>query len=97
MMNLRRVDGDSMLPRLSPRDYVLTTSCFKRLNKGDLVVAEHPIYGDLIKRIARVDQIQNTIILKSDNPIGLSSEQMGSFSRKHIRGKVLWIFSAKRL
>lgn len=85
-----------MLPRLTNDDFVVTSTMFRKLEVGDLVVAKHPQYGDLIKRVAVANHKKDNFVLVSDNPKGLSSEQMGGFSRDDIASKVLMTIPFKR-
>ncbi len=88
MLKIYRVHGQSMYPRLSGGDYVIATRFFFRLKKNDIIVAEHPVYGRLIKRVVQIDD--NGYWLAGDNPQSVSTEKMGPVKKKQILGKFLF-------
>ncbi len=92
MLAIYRVHGESMYPKLSGGDYIIATRFFFRLKKNDIVVAIHPAYGMLIKRILKIDD--NGYWLAGDNPQSVSTEKMGPVTRNQIIGKQL--FSIRR-
>jgi len=90
-LGLYKVTGDSMLPNYCAGDYVLTcrlhTSIFKA---GDVVVVRHPRFGNIIKRIARIDEA-SMLVIAGDNPLASTdSETLGLVSSQQVLGKVLW-------
>lgn len=83
-----------MSPGLQDGDYVLCASLpVLRYRLGDLLVADHPYYGRLIKRIAVIDD-QGRVRLKGENPDSLNEAQMGWFEPSAISGKVIWTIKA---
>ncbi|PIE68654.1 MAG: peptidase S24 [Deltaproteobacteria bacterium] len=94
MIKLCRVCGDSMLPELSGGDYVIATRFFFSLQPHDIIVADHPVYGLLIKRILKVET--NGYRLVGDNPSSLSTETMGIIPRHRIIGKVILCIRRKK-
>lgn len=88
MFKLLRVRGRSMLPGLAPGDYVLATRLGGRPRAGARVIAEHPQYGTLVKRLSRWDE-RGCCHLLSDHHEGLSSEQMGALSTEVLYGRVI--------
>lgn len=95
MLRIFRINGSSMLPTLSDGDYVVAITWWGNLKNGDLVVASHPEYPRLIKRIAMVDS-DRSFTLVGDNSESLSSQQMGVFTRSRLLGKVIYCINAKR-
>ena len=64
-LKLFRVTGNSMLPALKDKDYVLTRQS-SDLQPGDIVVMNLPDYGQVIKRIDSLST--DSIKLSGDNP-----------------------------
>jgi nickel-type superoxide dismutase maturation protease len=88
---LYKVTGDSMLPNYCPGDYVLTWRPARRsLKSGDVVVVDHPRFGNIIKRIQQVlDPV--TFTISGDNTTASTdSTDLGPVSIEQVRGKVVW-------
>ncbi|WP_426358170.1 S26 family signal peptidase [Pseudocolwellia sp. HL-MZ19] len=84
-----------MLPELAHGDFVIVSKFYKSLKVGDLIVAEHPEYKSIIKRIVQVSAEQG-VLLSGNNSASVSSEKMGWISSKKIFGKVIFEFNAKK-
>ena len=86
-----RVTGDSMLPTLSPDDFVLVDPrAFegRQPAPGDVVVARHP-YRDqvIIKRVSEV--VEGGVLVRGDNAEASSdSRSFGQDSSTEIVGRV---------
>lgn len=82
------VEGQSMLPTLSPGMTVLATRIFFSLEKGDLVAVCHPKTSTImIKRVEKIGK--DGIEVRGDNVAqSTDSRQFGPVSRKHIIAKV---------
>ncbi|MDL2191959.1 nickel-type superoxide dismutase maturation protease [Cobetia sp. LC6] len=90
---LYRVNGISMSPGLAPGDYVVTLKRWKsRYRIGDIVVAQHPHFGRIIKRI-RAIQSDGMLWLEGSHPDSTSTEKMGLLSNHLIKGRVIHTFS----
>lgn len=74
-----------MLPVLHQGDYVLLLKW--RIKKGDIVVVNHPHFGEIIKRVKSIKNAKVTLI--GDNSSSVNSEQIGQFSYDDLLGKVL--------
>ena len=85
MINLVKVRGESMAPTLAPGDYVITTKA-RAIRSGFVVLADHPKYGLIIKRVKSVQN--QTVTLEGDGQASTSSEAMGHVARDKIRGRV---------
>ncbi|WP_111497661.1 nickel-type superoxide dismutase maturation protease [Marinobacter bohaiensis] len=90
-IRLFKVTGESMLPELGPGSFVIV---FGRrslaLRVGDVIVAEHPAYGRIVKRITAI-QPDAALMLAGDNPAKSTSTQaMGAVPRSRVLGKVIW-------
>ncbi len=90
-----------MSPNFLPDSFVFAIKHpWQRLAVGDVILVNHDNYGKMIKRIASITNhkdkhkdkraTQQTITLKSDNPLGVTSEQIGIIDSGQIIGKVIW-------
>ncbi len=90
-----------MSPNFLPDSFVFAIKHpWQHLAVGDVVLVNHDTYGKMIKRIASINNhtdkhkdkhtIQQKITLKSDNPLGVTSEQIGIIDSQQIIGKVIW-------
>lgn len=85
-----------MLPSLYPGDFVIGTRVYVCVSAKDLILVDHPNYGRIIKRVAKVSH-QKGIWLEGDNPNeSVSSEQMGWVDLNQVCAKVLFSIKAKR-
>lgn len=88
-IGLYRVNGLSMSPGLAPGDYVVTLKRWKsRYRIGDIVVAQHPHFGRIIKRI-RAIQPDGMLWLEGTHPDSTSTDKMGLMRREWIQGRVI--------
>ncbi|MCO7233723.1 MULTISPECIES: S26 family signal peptidase [unclassified Cobetia] len=88
-IGLYRVNGLSMSPGLAPGDYVVTLKRWKsRYLIGDIVVAQHPHFGRIIKRICKI-QRDGMLWLEGTHPDSTSSEMMGMLSCRLVKGRVI--------
>ncbi|UBU50234.1 nickel-type superoxide dismutase maturation protease [Cobetia amphilecti] len=88
-IGLYRVNGLSMSPGLAPGDYVVTLKRWKsRYRIGDIVVAQHPQFGRIIKRI-RAIQPDGMLWLEGTHPDSTSTDKMGLMRREWIQGRVI--------
>ncbi|AFJ03607.1 hypothetical protein Q7C_2482 [Methylophaga frappieri] len=63
--------------------------CWGRIKKDDVIVANHPNYGRIIKRV-REHHLDN-YFLEGDNLVAsTSAAKLGSVNRQQIVGKVIW-------
>jgi len=84
-----------MLPELAHGDFVIVSNIYKSLKVGDLIVAEHPEYKSIIKRIVKTCS-EHGVLLSGNNSSSISSDAMGWISTQKIFGKVLFEFKGKR-
>ena len=88
-IGLYRINGLSMSPGLAPGDYVVTLKRWKsRYRIGDIVVAQHPHFGRIIKRI-RAIQPDGMLWLEGTHPDSTSTDKMGLMRRERIQGRVI--------
>ncbi len=91
-----KVTGDSMLPSYCSGDYVLTSRFNAFTFKvGDVLVVRHARYGNIIKRIERVEEDGSTFLIAGDNTLSSTdSDALGLVSIKQVLGKVIWHIAA---
>lgn len=81
-----------MLPDLTNGDFVIVSKLYWSLSVGDLIVAEHPDYKSIIKRIVLVSETKG-VLLSGTHQTSVSTEQIGWVSKKRIFGKVIFQIS----
>ncbi len=74
-----------MLPFLRAGDYVLVVK--RPLKIGDVVVANHPQFGEIVKRIACINNSSYELV--GDNAESVSMQQIGAVPAESIVGKVV--------
>ena len=84
-----------MEPKLANGDYVICTTWFKHPKPGVLLVADHPAYGTIIKRVARVFS-DGSCYLASNSKSGVSEADLGPLAPKQIIGQVVLTIKAQR-
>ena len=104
-LQMLKVTGNSMTPTLMPGVFVVIwrwrlLGHSQRLKMGDIVAVNHPIYGQIVKRVSqlRCDD-QGRLIelcLQGDNEqASLSEEEMGWTAEQTVMGRVIYVVSAK--
>ncbi len=93
MFRVFKITGDSMLPTLGNGDYVLALCWKYQLKIGHLVIAKHPDYGLIVKRICELVN-DDQFLLSGDNTISVNHQQIGIICRAQIIGRV--IYSVKK-
>jgi len=92
MLRVLKVTGESLTPSYLEGDFVITTNIpllLSALKAGDIVVLRHAVYGTLIKRVDRIDPIQDEIFVTGTHDLSLDSRQFGSVHKKDLLGKVI--------
>lgn len=84
-----------MSPFLLDGAFVLTTKRYFSVKKDDVVIAEHPRYGRIIKRVLDVSN-DGLIALGGDNPNSKSNADLGSVPRSLVFGKVVFKLNPPR-
>lgn len=95
IVGLFKVYGNSMLPRMSDGDFVLTSRMLMTIKVGDDLVVDHPVYGRLIKRVSKVAD-DGLIRLSGENASSVSSDDMGWVSSSDVLGKVYYLVKCRR-
>lgn len=89
MLKIYKVSGNSMRPYLVADDFVVVSCLFVSIKPGDSIVASHPCYKRIIKR---VDQIcpHRGYWLSGENQESVSSDRIGWINKKQVVGKVIF-------
>ena len=86
-----------MAPRFLPDDYVITFAWRgTRYRRGDVVVAQHPLYRTVIKRIAAVNT-GGEVLLSGDSPASVRSDSLGWLPGEDLLGRVVWHICASAI
>ena len=83
-----------MSPTLTPGDYIIVTKA-RALRPGFVVLANHPKYGLIVKRVASITE--TSIALEGDNPESTSSDNLGDIVRDQIHGRARWAITPNGL
>lgn len=89
MLRIFKITGDSMSPAFPPNHYVLALTSFFSVKVNDIVVVNHIEYGRIIKRVVSLNA-NKSLLLGSDNPSGVSTEQIGVVQKHQVIAKVIW-------
>ena len=89
MFRVFKVTGDSMVPTLRDKDFVITSRWFLKPKVGQLVAVEHPEYQTIVKRISQINEVDQ-LLLQGDNPESVSSTRMGWITKDQVLGRVLF-------
>ncbi|WP_129120673.1 S24/S26 family peptidase [Veronia nyctiphanis] len=70
-----------MFPRLSPGDYVLSFRQFrwKKAKPGQMFVLSHPVYGEIVKTLASVDE-EDSLWFCGENAESVSADNIGAIT-----------------
>ena len=87
-----KIKGRSLAPRCQDGDYVVASGWALRLRPcrpGDLVVFDHPDYGRLIKRVARLLP-GGALEVRGEDIDSVDSRLFGPIPPPSVRGRVIW-------
>ncbi len=93
MLRVFKVTGDSLYPAFRQGDFVLISKIpfwFNRLRVGEVVVLNHPIYGQLIKQIECILDGGRAVFVIGLDEFSVDSRQFGPVARSDLFGKVIW-------
>ncbi|PIE71497.1 MAG: peptidase S24 [Deltaproteobacteria bacterium] len=88
MLTCFRICGDSMSPGLNRGDYVVAARWLRRPRARQLVVIRHPVYGVIVKRMVKKNACGYWF--ESDNPCGVTQDEIGALAKNQIIGRVLF-------
>lgn len=94
VLEVLRITGTSMAPTFSDGDFVIALSddvCARPPALGSVVIIRHPGLGLLVKRVLEVDN-EGRVKVGGDNPMSVSSRELGRFESSQIFGRVLLRF-----
>ncbi|NMC13929.1 MAG: S26 family signal peptidase [Chloroflexi bacterium] len=93
ILGVIKVTGNSLSPEYNDGDFVLIAKipCFLfNAKAGDIVVFEHPVYGQLIKKVDAVLEQGDKIFVTGNHEQSIDSRHFGAISKHAIIGKVIW-------
>lgn len=96
MLNLIKVKGESMSPRLQDGDFVFTSRLHKKLKVGHLVVVDHAFYGFIVKKVLHIAP-DGQLWLGGENNKSLESERIGWVSARRVVGKVIFCICSSKV
>lgn len=79
-----------MLPHFTPGDFALASRLYFSLKAQDIIIAKHPKYGDIVKRISKINHAGNVWLQGDNDEESISPEQIGWVENKNIRAKVIY-------
>ncbi|QQX81423.1 nickel-type superoxide dismutase maturation protease [Shewanella sp. KX20019] len=91
-LNVNKVSGDSMFPRLKSGNFVLLSSHFnlQRLKAGDIIKLFHPRYGYIVKTLVGVDH-SGRFWFKGENKYSVGIDDIGPVNASQIKSKVIFV------
>lgn len=93
MLRIIKVAGDSLSPVYNDGDFVLIAKIpvsLINLRVGDVVVFNHPEYGQLIKKVVSISDPEKKIFVIGFHENSVDSRRFGAIDKKNILGKVIW-------
>lgn len=93
MFRIIKVTGDSLSPTYNDGDFVVITRIpvlLLNLKVGDIVVFNHPEYGQLIKKVDSILAQRNKIFVIGFHENSVDSRIFGTVNKNEILGKVIW-------
>ncbi|MEM6476048.1 MAG: S24/S26 family peptidase [Pseudomonadota bacterium] len=79
-----RIRGDSMEPML-PSGSLALFRARKRVERGDVVLVDHPEFGVIVKRARDVGE-DGSVALEGTSPASTSPERLGRVERSRVQG-----------
>lgn len=93
MLKLIKITGNSLEPEYNEGDYVVIATLaaiLRRLQPGDIVIFEHPVYGTMVKQIQSIDPQAGELFVVGTHPQSTDSRHFGPIPQNWLTGKVLW-------
>ena len=93
ILKIIKVTGRSLYPVYQDGDFVIISKIpilFGFLRPGNVVVFNHPAYGRLIKRVARIEEGGKRLFVVGENEESVDSRSFGSIATQWVQGKVIW-------
>lgn len=92
MLRIYKVSGRSMLPVYQEGDFVLTSKIpawVRGVRSGDVVVFQHPLYGQLIKLVQQHDRQRDEITVRGLHDDSVDSRRIGPLRARDVAGVVI--------
>jgi len=93
MLQIVRIRGQSLFPELNDGDFILMGKgpiFIPQMKPGDLVVFQHELYGQMIKRIKEIDAAHRKVFVLGNHDASIDSRQLGWIDIDCVVGKVIW-------
>ena len=93
MLQVIKIEGDSLKPEYQEGDFVLVVKIpffFRSIRPGDVVVFRQIAYGQMIKRVERLDSQGELIYVRGSHKESTDSRHFGPVPRVDLVGKVIW-------
>jgi signal peptidase I len=93
ILKLIKVKGSSLSPYYLDGDFLLVLKFpifFRSLKKGDFVVFEHPMYGNMVKQVGDIDLQKECISVNGFHEDSLDSRLLGTIPLNQVKGIVIW-------
>jgi nickel-type superoxide dismutase maturation protease len=94
MLQIMRIEGESMAPKYHDGDYVLLRSdkrAVAKLKVGDVIAFRQIAYGVMVKRVHDVEPNSGLVTVMGDNlDHSTDSRLFGPVPKTDIIGKVIW-------
>jgi hypothetical protein len=88
VINILKVVGNSMLPTIKPKAFVMVRATWlKKLEVADIVLVKHACFGLIIKRLIHLDYSCGHTIA-GDNRHSVSADTLGKVYSNDILGVV---------
>lgn len=84
-----RVEGDSMMPKLKPREQILVDERAE-IKQGDIIIARHPFKKSvvMVKRVKEIDDDGKYFLISENLDVSSDSRSFGAIPAEYIKGKV---------
>lgn len=92
MIQIVRVDGNSMAPTLGDGDYCvgMRVEFCRAFSVGQVVIAVHPRYGKIIKRIKMISS-DGTLSLSGDGAASVEDAELSGLDPLVVEARVFWV------
>lgn len=93
MIKVLKVSGQSLTPYYQEGDFVLVVKIpffLNRLKSGDVVIFNHPVYGQMIKLVEHIEPSGEQVFVTGTHADSIDSRQLGPIPRTALLGKVIW-------
>ncbi len=90
--SIGRVQGNSMLPRISPDAFIIACNIPRRYWRvGQVFYVQHPRYGRIVKTLVAITE--KSLRFRGESPDSVSCEAMGELPPSAVIGRVIWVIN----